>query len=487
MSRAQTRQGKSGKKLHLVAFLHGLWGSAGDFANFVEFLTSQDDAKEYIFLPLSQNTSTMDGVSVGAERALKEVSLTLEKNVDQVDRISIVGHSLGGIYARYLVYLLDQQGFFEKLEPVVFATFATPHLGVRKPPGNPVSAIWNTIVLRLFQTTRELGLLDDSFQDPATGERIPILYAMGSRKEFLAPLCRFQRRALYSNIKWDFQVPYPTTAIRHRNPYSTRLFSMFTGSDGDDSTVTSASNSNSSPSSPLFSSSGPSSSISNSEALESSENSGSAIFARGARPPSASEKTSKLMANFTTWSLEHVDKRRYWHSARTVEQGLIEAHDHASSTAAPHDKYEGIDTNHEEQESNSQQDICENPTKRAKTADRSENAIIPCPTSLETAFQRDAKRDLLREMLFGLDVSVGGWERYDVSFLGVLAHEQIIYKRKMLPGRSVVYHFYKHILHPAHNHEPDPDPNDEEGDNLNGDEAPRAYTSPTDTSMVSRT
>ncbi|GBG26708.1 Protein FAM135B [Hondaea fermentalgiana] len=453
---------------HLVVFLHGLWGSSGDFENFVAHLACQPNAKEFLLLPISKNSSTMDGVRKGAERALDEVRETVAACEQKVDRISIVGHSLGGIYARYLAYLLDHEGFLEDMEPIVFATFATPHLGARKPPGGPISAIWNTFVLRFCPTVRELGLHDSGFKDAESGASKPILYAMGSEEDFLRPLRRFKRRALYSNIKWDLQVPYPTTAIRHRNPYksSIRLWSA--------SSLSNAEEQESEESQPpakrqkFEAGSAQATKSAEEDAVDSDEKIRKGIddenvnevasddekaeerakdeqqaekmadddeseegvadgallaaVASPSRPPAASAELSKEMANFTAWSLKNVDKRRFWHSARDLEDGLIHA---------------------------------ESPAKGSASAET--QLARPSSASADSAFARDAKRRLLREMLFGLDVGVGGWERYDVSFLGFLAHEQIIYKRKFLPGKSVVEHFYKHVLHPAHKHQADPD------------------------------
>jgi hypothetical protein len=38
---------------------------------------------------------------------------------------------LGGLISRYAVGLLYSRGVFEKIQPISFTTFATPHLGIR--------------------------------------------------------------------------------------------------------------------------------------------------------------------------------------------------------------------------------------------------------------------------------------------------------------------------------------------------------------------
>ena len=42
-----------------------------------------------------------------------------------------MAHSLGGMYARYMVKLLFDGGLFSKLVPLMFITLATPHMGAR--------------------------------------------------------------------------------------------------------------------------------------------------------------------------------------------------------------------------------------------------------------------------------------------------------------------------------------------------------------------
>lgn len=79
---------------------------------------------------------TYDGIELGAERVTHEVEDTLEelkRQGKEIKKLSVVGYSLGGLVARYVVGLLYSNGWFSKLEPVNFTTFATPHLGVRTP------------------------------------------------------------------------------------------------------------------------------------------------------------------------------------------------------------------------------------------------------------------------------------------------------------------------------------------------------------------
>ena len=54
---------------------------------------------------------------------------SLKQNNDlEVTKISIIGYSLGGLISRYVIGLLNELDFFEKIEPIFFSTFATPHV-----------------------------------------------------------------------------------------------------------------------------------------------------------------------------------------------------------------------------------------------------------------------------------------------------------------------------------------------------------------------
>lgn len=199
---------------HLLVLLHGLLGSHNDFKNFINLFKSHEDSNEFIICSVSKNSGwfqTFDGIRNGALRAFTEVIDVIKLHRKTLKYISICGHSLGGLYARYLVFLLNKEKYFEKLKPCIFTTMATPHLGVRQKQTNPISICFQRICLPFFQTTRELALLDKE----------ELLYKMSTSQEFIEPLKLFQRRALYSNVSNDPQVPYSTSSLRFCNPYRT--------------------------------------------------------------------------------------------------------------------------------------------------------------------------------------------------------------------------------------------------------------------------
>lgn len=65
---------------------------------------------------------TCDGIELGGERVCREIEEEMDKLAEtgqEIKRFSIVGYSLGGLVARYVIGLLYIKGFFDSIEPVV--------------------------------------------------------------------------------------------------------------------------------------------------------------------------------------------------------------------------------------------------------------------------------------------------------------------------------------------------------------------------------
>ena len=128
----------------------------------------------------------------------------------------MVGYSLGGLVARYTIGLLYSRGLFDKIEPVNFTTFATPHLGVRTPLTGYRSHVWNALGGRTLSTSGRQLFLIDSFRD--TGR--PILSVLAdSDSIFIKALSQYRNRVLYCNVTNDRSAPYYTTAISKIDPF----------------------------------------------------------------------------------------------------------------------------------------------------------------------------------------------------------------------------------------------------------------------------
>ncbi|KAK4698138.1 hypothetical protein P7C71_g13, partial [Lecanoromycetidae sp. Uapishka_2] len=149
-----------------------------------------EDKLHILVAETNSGNFTYDGIDLGGERVTKEIetyAADLEKGGCHIKKISIVGYSLGGLVARYAIGLLYSKGWFEKVKPINFTTFASPHLGVRTPL---------------------LGV----------GYRVSVLADPSSI--FILALAQFKHRVLYANIVNDRSAPYYTTCISTKDEFT---------------------------------------------------------------------------------------------------------------------------------------------------------------------------------------------------------------------------------------------------------------------------
>ena len=74
--------------------------------------------------------STSDGIAKGGTRLADEIAGVL-KSHPTITTLSIIALSLGGLYSRFAVYVLEERGILARLTLQNFITLATPHLGVQ--------------------------------------------------------------------------------------------------------------------------------------------------------------------------------------------------------------------------------------------------------------------------------------------------------------------------------------------------------------------
>ena len=99
---------------------------------------------------------------------------------------------------------------------MVYTLYLLPNIlvGSRRTPRHKFNQVVNVFTSILFDATGRQLMLEDS-------STYPLLLKMSRPTEvFYKALALFKHRVLYSNISWDFQVPYTTSAIMDRNPYS---------------------------------------------------------------------------------------------------------------------------------------------------------------------------------------------------------------------------------------------------------------------------
>ncbi len=172
-----------------------------------------EDKLHILVAKTNSGNFTYDGIDLGAERVTREIETyieDLEKDGCRIKKLSVVGYSLGGLVARYAIGLLYSNGWFKKIEPVNFTTFASPHLGVRTPVLRAQHHIWNFLGSRTLSTSGRQLFTIDTFRD--TGR--PLLSVLADPSSiFILALAQFKHRVLYANIVNDRSAPYYTTCI----------------------------------------------------------------------------------------------------------------------------------------------------------------------------------------------------------------------------------------------------------------------------------
>ncbi|KAK8473972.1 hypothetical protein V6N13_143569 [Hibiscus sabdariffa] len=220
---------------HLVVMVNGLIGSAQNWR-----FTAKQFLKKYpedVIVHCSERNSSMltfDGVDVMGDRLAEEVKSVISRH-PSVQKISFVGHSLGGLVARYAIARLFEQDLTQEnsqtnggcrtdqlgdswpegklkgkiagLEPMNFITLASPHLGSRWHRQVPLfhgSHVLEKVAARtswfLGRTGKHLFLTDGKDGKP------PLLLRMvsdGEDLKFMSALLSFRRRAVYANASFD--------------------------------------------------------------------------------------------------------------------------------------------------------------------------------------------------------------------------------------------------------------------------------------------
>ena len=249
-----------------------------------------------VYSPKCNEGLTHDGIRLGGIRLANEIVDFIKSDIHERRRVnedmestpmnqqqqqnnedvpvnvtySMVGNSLGGLYARYAISLLpyqlplikddvknqQQTALVCRLHPNIFCTTATPHLGVSKHTYLPIPRILETIIGTGMRTTgRDLFRLNssnnsqrnlrssnkvltrgksDGSDSSADGIKTTtsttsttknddddddeqmqcIIRNMCLQEKYLSPLRNFRQRVAYANAYGtDFQVPTSTAAF----------------------------------------------------------------------------------------------------------------------------------------------------------------------------------------------------------------------------------------------------------------------------------
>lgn len=184
---------------HLVVLVHGLHGSPNSLRVLGEHLAELPAGRDgSLMVHLASSNfdgylrlllTTADGVPAGGKRLADEV-LDLKARHPSLRKLSFVGLSLGGLYAREALSHLGTGTF----QLVNFMTIASPHTGVR---GHLNS---------VFQFALEVGAVGSTGRELLLIDGNDTLLGMVSPRH-LEPLQAFSKRLLCANVKYDDKVP----------------------------------------------------------------------------------------------------------------------------------------------------------------------------------------------------------------------------------------------------------------------------------------
>ncbi|CAL5870339.1 uncharacterized protein PFLUO_LOCUS4575 [Penicillium psychrofluorescens] len=217
---ATTTSENSSDADHLCVLVHGLWGNPSHLDYVASALRKRHGDQLYILSAKGNSGNlTYDGIETGGERLAHEIEQTLDdlsSKGHKITKFSMVGYSLGGLVARYAVGLLHAHGWLDKMEPMNFTTFASPHVGVRMPLKGIANTVFNVMGPVSVSTSGHQLFLVDSFRD--TGR--PLLSVLADPESiFTKGLAKFQNRAVYANIRNDRSVMFYTAALSTVDPF----------------------------------------------------------------------------------------------------------------------------------------------------------------------------------------------------------------------------------------------------------------------------
>jgi hypothetical protein len=197
---------KPSQNSHMVVLAHGIMGSPKDLTYLSDKL--RDLGCVVLISKENKLLNSLMGIEKGAKNLVQEIERELDRHNGEIDRISFVGNSLGGLYARASVALYSKSKP-SNLKYYKFLTIATPHLSVNfhnyleESFHISLPVFLKTWVSKTMgQTGRELFMRDDQ-----------LLFRMSTEEEYLNPLRLFTSRRLYANLLNDFVVPLGTAAI----------------------------------------------------------------------------------------------------------------------------------------------------------------------------------------------------------------------------------------------------------------------------------
>ncbi|KAH8583189.1 uncharacterized protein ELE39_002887 [Cryptosporidium sp. chipmunk genotype I] len=162
---------------------------------------------------------TSDGIENGALRMSKEIEQVIIKT-PSLEKISFIGHSLGGLYNRAVLPLLsnyplnkqeiqseNSTGLIGGLKPMNFISIGTPHKGVLSDD----CTYFGFEILKVLFPWKWISWLPTISQLLLMDKNNPLIADMMNNMNMINPLSWFKHRHTIGSLKGDLLVP-PTSA-----------------------------------------------------------------------------------------------------------------------------------------------------------------------------------------------------------------------------------------------------------------------------------
>jgi hypothetical protein len=196
---------------HLVIIqngLHGLWRAMKPVKYALETMNGGMKNCDIHISTVNDLIMTRDGVEACGTRLvdfIENIIVTGALNNTSYNSISFITHSFGGLIARYAIGILYEKKIFDHIQPLMFVSIATPHLGILNSGQLIIHKIVNFSATYLAgQTGKELMLLDDT-------QILTKISSVGTK--YMDGLQLFARKYTYSNVNGDSLVSFETSSI----------------------------------------------------------------------------------------------------------------------------------------------------------------------------------------------------------------------------------------------------------------------------------
>jgi hypothetical protein len=193
---------------HVVFIQHGMCATPEEMNNLKEGMEKAFPGRLHVVNSHVNYGCTTDGVAAAGDRL---AALVRREAPPTRGFVSFVGHSMGGVIARWAIKVLEEEDWFDSngIHAANFITTASPHLGIAD-----IGAFWRWCVSLfgriLGATVQDLGLQTEVMAELA-GE------------DALRGLSRFARRVVYGNLVDDVGVRPCTSLILPSQPNLPKL------------------------------------------------------------------------------------------------------------------------------------------------------------------------------------------------------------------------------------------------------------------------